>query len=55
MKRPLGDELLFGALEHGGHATVDADLLGEKLVFSFVAPAPPGGVDKAFEPANART
>jgi ATP-dependent Clp protease ATP-binding subunit ClpA len=23
IKRPLGDELLFGALEHGGHVTVD--------------------------------
>jgi ATP-dependent Clp protease ATP-binding subunit ClpA len=24
VKRPLGDELLFGELEHGGHVTVDA-------------------------------
>jgi ATP-dependent Clp protease ATP-binding subunit ClpA len=24
IKRPLGDELLFGELEHGGHVTVDA-------------------------------
>ena len=24
VKQPLGDELLFGALEHGGHVTVDA-------------------------------
>jgi ATP-dependent Clp protease ATP-binding subunit ClpA len=24
VKRPLGEELLFGALEHGGHVVVDA-------------------------------
>ena len=24
IKRPLGDELLFGALENGGHVTIDA-------------------------------
>jgi ATP-dependent Clp protease ATP-binding subunit ClpA len=33
VKRPLGDELLFGALENGGHVTVDAQ--DGKLVFSF--------------------
>ncbi len=31
VKRPLGDELLFGKLEKGGHVVVDFD--GEKLVF----------------------
>jgi ATP-dependent Clp protease ATP-binding subunit ClpA len=51
VKRPLGDELLFGALEHGGHVVVDVDKadddgtspaspgrgvhLKEKLVFRF--------------------
>jgi len=33
VKRPLGDELLFGALENGGHVLVDARV--GKLVFSF--------------------
>ena len=33
LKRPLGDELLFGALEHGGHVTVDAR--DQKLTFAF--------------------
>jgi ATP-dependent Clp protease ATP-binding subunit ClpA len=43
IKRPLGDELLFGALENGGHIVVDARMAGaagaestdEKLCFSF--------------------
>ena len=40
IKRPLGDELLFGALEHGGRVVVDhAD---DKLVFKFEG-QPPGG------------
>jgi len=33
LKRPLGDELLFGALEHGGHVKVDA--MDKKLTFAF--------------------
>ena len=33
MKRPLGDELLFGRLEHGGDVTIDAG--DKKLAFSF--------------------
>jgi len=33
VKRPLGDELLFGALEDGGHVVVDVD--GDKLAFRF--------------------
>lgn len=33
VKRPLGDELLFGALEHGGHVVVDAK--DDKLTFEF--------------------
>jgi ATP-dependent Clp protease ATP-binding subunit ClpA len=33
MKRPLGEELLFGKLEKGGHVTVDEE--GGKLVFVF--------------------
>jgi ATP-dependent Clp protease ATP-binding subunit ClpA len=37
VKRPLGDELLFGALESGGHVTVDTEKKDgdEKLVFRF--------------------
>ncbi len=37
LKEPLGEELLFGSLEHGGHVTVDAR--DGKLAFAF-APAP---------------
>ncbi len=33
VKRPLGDDLLFGALENGGHVVVDAK--EDKLSFSF--------------------
>jgi ATP-dependent Clp protease ATP-binding subunit ClpA len=33
VKRPLGDDLLFGALENGGHVLVDAK--DDKLSFSF--------------------
>jgi ATP-dependent Clp protease ATP-binding subunit ClpA len=33
IKRPLGDELLFGALENGGHVTIDAK--DGKLTFAF--------------------
>jgi ATP-dependent Clp protease ATP-binding subunit ClpA len=39
VKRPLGDELLFGRLEHGGHVEVDA--LDGKLTFD-VTPIIPG-------------
>jgi ATP-dependent Clp protease ATP-binding subunit ClpA len=35
VKQPLGEELLFGALEHGGHVTVDAK--DGALVFAFRA------------------
>ncbi len=47
VKRPLGDELLFGALENGGHVLVDVEKKdgAEKLAFRFEraterAPAP---------------
>jgi ATP-dependent Clp protease ATP-binding subunit ClpA len=40
VKKPLGDELLFGALERGGHVLVDRD--GDKLSFSFRAKEAPG-------------
>ena len=41
LKRPLGEELLFGKLEHGGHVVVDRE--GEtkddhKIVFRFPEP-----------------
>jgi ATP-dependent Clp protease ATP-binding subunit ClpA len=37
VKRPLGDELLFGALENGGHVVVDVEIKDgeEKLAFRF--------------------
>jgi ATP-dependent Clp protease ATP-binding subunit ClpA len=37
VKRPLGDELLFGALENGGHVVVDTEKKDgeEKLAFRF--------------------
>ncbi len=35
VKRPLGEELLFGKLEKGGHVIVDLDLPSKKLVFRF--------------------
>jgi ATP-dependent Clp protease ATP-binding subunit ClpA len=37
VKESLGEELLFGALEYGGHVTVDAN--ADKLVFKFAAKA----------------
>jgi ATP-dependent Clp protease ATP-binding subunit ClpA len=37
IKRPLGDELLFGRLEHGGHLTVE--LRDGKLVFAIRGPS----------------
>jgi len=40
VKKPLGDELLFGALENGGHVRVDVK--DDKLSFSFKAKAEPG-------------
>jgi ATP-dependent Clp protease ATP-binding subunit ClpA len=45
VKKPLGDELLFGALESGGHVKVDverADESTKKLSFSFKSKAEPG-------------
>ena len=46
VKRPLTDELLFGALAEGG--SVKVDLADDKLVFVFAAPARP---DRAASPA----
>jgi ATP-dependent Clp protease ATP-binding subunit ClpA len=40
VKKPLGDELLFGALEDGGH--VDVDVTDKKLSFTFKAKSDPG-------------
>jgi ATP-dependent Clp protease ATP-binding subunit ClpA len=39
VKRPIGDELLFGALEHGGHVTVEADAADESrgLILRYAA------------------
>jgi ATP-dependent Clp protease ATP-binding subunit ClpA len=37
IKRPMGDELLFGKLENGGHVTIDVEGKGEdeKIVFRY--------------------
>ena len=35
VKRPLGEELLFGKLEKGGHVVVDLDVAAKKLVFRY--------------------
>jgi ATP-dependent Clp protease ATP-binding subunit ClpA len=40
VKKPLGDELLFGALENGGHVRVDVK--DKKLSFSFKSTAESG-------------
>jgi ATP-dependent Clp protease ATP-binding subunit ClpA len=40
VKKPLGDELLFGALENGGHVKVD--IVDKKLSFSFESKSEPG-------------
>jgi ATP-dependent Clp protease ATP-binding subunit ClpA len=37
IKQPLGEELLFGALENGGHVTIDAK--ADAIVFGFTQPA----------------
>jgi ATP-dependent Clp protease ATP-binding subunit ClpA len=37
VKRPLTDELLFGALVNGG--SVSIDLEGDKLVFAYASPS----------------
>ena len=39
VKRPLGEELLFGKLEKGGHVVIDLDIVAKKLVFRFEKPS----------------
>ncbi len=51
VKKPLGEELLFGKLENGGSVTIDAE--EGKLVFHPV-PAPPLTVPDAGDAARAR-
>ncbi len=61
IKRPLGDELLFGALEHGGEVKLDVapdnegkPLEDKKLVFAFTsAPPPPAPESEPEEKAPA--
>ena len=48
VKKPLTDELLFGALASGGIVTVDHD--GEKLTFAFRAAPPAAPQKKAAAP-----
>ena len=50
MKRPLGDELLFGKLENGGHVEVDAK--DGALVFTFEPVPPPAGSSGGAEGAG---
>jgi ATP-dependent Clp protease ATP-binding subunit ClpA len=52
VKRPLGDELLFGKLEHGGKVTVDAKDGALKFDYES-APAPAPVPAPAPAPANA--
>jgi len=52
VKKPLGEELLFGALEHGGHAEVDAK--EGKLIFSFKAASKKKGDGLADRPKTAK-
>jgi ATP-dependent Clp protease ATP-binding subunit ClpA len=49
VKEPLGEELLFGALEQGGHVTVD--VLDGKLSFTFSKNAPPPDAPSAISAA----
>ncbi|WP_437283271.1 ATP-dependent Clp protease ATP-binding subunit ClpA [Sorangium sp. So ce375] len=49
IKRRLGDELLFGALENGGNVTVDFE--GDEFTFKFSA-AGGGGAEKEKAKAN---
>jgi ATP-dependent Clp protease ATP-binding subunit ClpA len=53
VKRPLGDELLFGALEHGGH--VEVDVADGKLVFRNTAAIQPSLVEMIDETPKKRT
>ena len=45
VKRPLGDELLFGELEHGGHVLVDVDTKDGKDALVFRFEGKPGAPD----------
>ncbi len=52
IKRPLGDELLFGKLEHGGKVIVDA--VDGKLTFAFEPGPPPADEFAPAEPPEAQ-
>jgi ATP-dependent Clp protease ATP-binding subunit ClpA len=43
VKKPLGDELLFGHLENGGH--VEVDVVDEKITFSFTPSLAPETIE----------
>jgi ATP-dependent Clp protease ATP-binding subunit ClpA len=53
VKRPLGDELLFGALETGGH--VEVDVADGKLTFKTTAAIQPSVVEVIDETPKKRT
>jgi ATP-dependent Clp protease ATP-binding subunit ClpA len=47
VKRPLGEELLFGKLEKGGTVVIDLDVPGKKLVFRFPSAGSGGNRESA--------
>ena len=52
VKKPLGDELLFGELEHGG--TVDVSVANGELTFAFTSAAKPGATTALAVPSTVK-
>ena len=51
VRDPLTDEILFGALEHGGTVTIGLDAEADRLAFSYApGPAPEGDASEAASP-----
>ncbi|MGE0046997.1 MAG: ATP-dependent Clp protease ATP-binding subunit ClpA, partial [Hyphomonadaceae bacterium] len=54
VKKPMADELLFGALKHGGLVKIDIDPNDdEKLAFQYFPEQPPAAPPPAKRPATA--
>ncbi len=51
VKQPISEEVLFGALEHGGSVFVDYDKEVDKLTFSYESNEPESGDDDTETPA----